>query len=116
MINSNDKKKSSVSRLSNSFSTGGGGYNFERHVMALFLLSVVVDGMVPVLRYPAKKLLFQGKREGYHTDDLIVFTEGSGVYGKILCQIKHNLSITENNHEFREVMTAAWNDFPPSRL
>ena len=116
MINSNDKKKSSVSRLSNSFSTGGGGYNFERHVMALFLLSVVVDGMVPVLRYPAKKLLFQGKREGYHTDDLIVFTEGSGVYGKILCQIKHNLSITENNHEFREVMTAAWNDFSGNNI
>lgn len=36
-----------ISKLSNSFSTGGGGISFEHQVQAMFLLSLIVDGFLP---------------------------------------------------------------------
>lgn len=102
-----------VAKLSNSFSTGNGGGNFERYVQTVFLLALLVDGFSPVLEKQVVQLDFQGKHLGYDTDDLIVTTAGKG-RPKILCQIKHDITITKRNKLFNEVINAAWHDFQKS--
>ena len=102
-----------VANLSNSFSTGNGGGNFERYVQAVFLLALLVDGFSPVLESPITQLDFQGKHLGYDTDDLIVTAAGKGA-PKILCQIKHDIAITKSSSLFKEVINAAWSDFQKS--
>lgn len=99
-----------VAKLSNSFSTGNGGGNFERYVQAVFLLALLADGFSPILERPIAQLDFQGKHLGYDTDDLIVTAEGKGA-PKLLCQIKHDIAVTKSSGLFREVITAAWSDF-----
>lgn len=37
--------KNSISKISNAFSTGGGGVNFEQQIQAMFLLSCVLSGI-----------------------------------------------------------------------
>ena len=106
-----EKLKSLPKQLSNAFSTGGGGYNFERHVQAVFLLMLINNGIAPGIHNQISKLHFQGRRLGYHIDDLIVESTGKPQGGKLLCQIKHSIAITKTDKEFQEVITAAWNDF-----
>ncbi|PHQ35821.1 hypothetical protein CEE69_08030 [Rhodopirellula bahusiensis] len=101
-------------QISNPFSTGGGGVNFEVQVQASFVALMLAGGFAPCLPCrPIRKLKLQGKYAGYHTDDLIVFTgdEGDSEERKILGQIKHSITITENNTVFADVIRGAWNDF-----
>lgn len=108
-----------VKKISNPFSTGGGGEHFEAHVQASFVLLMVTGGYAPCLpNWPIKKIKLQGKFAGYNTDDLIVYTENPDGRRKrkILAQIKHTINITENDKVFREVIQAAWNDFNNDEL
>ena len=101
-------------QISPPFSSGGGGPNFEVRVQASFVALMLTDGFAPYLPgWSIKKIKLQGKFEGYDTDDLIVFAESpDGIQKrKMLAQIKHSISITENNKIFREVISAAWSDF-----
>ena len=101
-------------QLSNSFSTGGGGGHFEAHVQATFVVLMLTGGYAPCLPcWPITKIKLQGKFAGYDTDDLIIFTEKTGgdQKRKMLGQIKHSISIAENDSTFGEVIQAAWNDF-----
>jgi len=101
-------------QISNSFSTGGGGVNFEIQVQASFVALMLAEGFAPCLPLrPIRKIKLQGKHAGYDTDDLIVFTgneDGSGER-KILGQVKHSIRITEADTVFCDVIRAAWNDF-----
>lgn len=104
--------KDKLPNLSNSFSTGGGGVQFEYCVQAMFLLTLVVDGFSPVLNKPVKCIVFQGKRMGYDIDDVIIETETNGlISGKLHCQIKHDITISKSDLIFKEVLRAAWSDF-----
>ena len=38
-----------ISKISNAFSTGGGGTNFEHQVQAMFLMLLLVEGICPVI-------------------------------------------------------------------
>ena len=106
-------------KLSNPFSTGGGGVNFETHVQAAFVVIMLAGGFAPCSTdCVIKKIKVQGKYAGFDTDDLIVFTEklGSGQGKKLLGQIKHSINITEGDAVFRDVIQAAWNDFNNPKL
>lgn len=99
---------------SNPFSTGGGGHNFENHVQAAFVVLMLSGGVVPCLRpWPIKKIKLQGHYVGFNTDDFIAFLEerNGARKAKLLAQIKHSLSITENDETFGKVIQAAWLDF-----
>lgn len=50
--------KNTVSKISNAFSTGGGGVNFEQQVQAMFLLSLLVDGFCPAMNEQTKSVWF----------------------------------------------------------
>ena len=51
--------KNSISKISNAFSTGGGGVNFEQQIQAMFLLSLLIDGFCPAMNEQTKKVHFQ---------------------------------------------------------
>src|SRR5438270_1541415 len=100
--------------LSNPFSTGGGGSNFENSVQGLFAVLMLTGGFAPCLPpLPIKKIKLQGKYADYETDDCIIFLQDrSGGDGpKLLVQIKHTITISENDDLFAEVVAAAWRDF-----
>ena len=104
-------------QLSNSFSTGGGGNNFEMRVHAAFVTLMLSGGFAPCLPpWPIKEIKLQGKRLAYDIDDVIVFAErpdGKKV-AKLHCQIKHSIGINKNK-VLGEVIQAAWNDFNDAR-
>ncbi len=101
-------------QISNPFSTGGGGQNFENQVQASFVAMLLTGGFAPCLPCrPIHKIKLQGHYAGFNTDDMVVFTankDGSDEQ-KLLCQIKHKISITKGNGTFGEVISAAWRDF-----
>src|SRR5829696_562530 len=99
---------------SNPFSTGGGGPTFESRVQAAFTILMLTGRIAPcVAPWPITKIKLQGRYAGFHTDDLIVFTKQSQSdrEAKLMAQIKHEISITEGNETFAEVVQAAWTDF-----
>jgi hypothetical protein len=101
-------------KLSNPFSTGGGGFNFENNIQTMFVILMLSGGIAPCLpAFPIKKIKLQGRYEGYETDDCVIFLEqrGGNEKPKLLAQIKHRIRIAENDKIFREVMYAAWRDF-----
>jgi hypothetical protein len=108
-----------LKRIASPFSTGGGGLNFETRIQASFTVLMLVGGYSPCLpRLPIQKIRLQGKHKGYQTDDLIVYAEDEHIKrkAKLLGQIKHDISLTENNTTFEEVIVAAWADFNNAAL
>lgn len=105
------RKLNEIAKLSNAFSAGNGGVNFERRIQAVFVLALLIDGFSPILHLPVQRIDFQAKHLGYDTDDLVVTAANSHETAKLLCQMKHDLSITTNNSIFQEVLNAAWGDF-----
>lgn len=100
--------------ISNPFSTGGGGTHFEADVQASFLVLMLTKGYIPCLYNKIiTKIRFQGKFEGYNIDDMIIFSEDilTNKESKLLAQIKHSITISENNKTFQDVIKAAWDDF-----
>lgn len=101
-------------RLSNPFSTGGGGAHFETHVQASFVALMLTGGHAPCLPcWPITEIKLQGKIDGFDTDDLIVFVQKGDTRErrKLLGQVKHSIAITQGSAIFGEVIQAAWNDF-----
>ena len=114
MIAKIQKKRTSettVTALSNPFSTGGGGVDFEHRVQATFLLALLGEGFSPLLNFPITSIAFQGKRTKYDIDDIVVFASSNTYSAKLLCQIKRGITITANNDIFEEVIVSAWSDF-----
>ena len=103
-------KKLTVNNLSNPFSTGGGGVDFEHRVQATFLLALLVKGFSPLLDLPVTSLDFQAKRLDKDIDDIVVTASAESRSAKLLCQIKHGITLGENP-TFKEVIAAAWSDF-----
>ncbi len=100
-------------QLSNSFSTGGGGGNFETRIQAAFAVLMLTGGFAPCLSLPIKKIKLQGKYAGYNTDDLIIYLKSRDgeKENKLIGQIKHSVRITEKNAVLGEVIQAAWSDY-----
>ena len=103
-------KKLTVNNLSNPFSTGGGGVDFEHRVQATFLLALLVKGFSPLLDLPVTSLDFQAKRLDKDIDDIVVTASAESRSAKLLCQIKHGITLGDNS-TFKEVIAAAWSDF-----
>lgn len=101
-------------KLSNSFSTGGGGVHFEAHVQASFVALMLTGGYAPCLPcWPIAEIKLQKKIDGFDTDDIIVVIENASnkEQRKLLGQVKHSIKITQGSTLFAEVIQAAWNDF-----
>ena len=101
-------------KLSNAYSTGGGGFHFEAHVQAAFVTLMLSRGCALGLPpWPIVEINLQGNINGFETDDLIVVVENpvDKQQRKLLVQIKHSIAITKSSISFREVIKDAWRDF-----
>ena len=103
-----------MSKLSNPFSTGGGGVHFEAQIQASFVALMLTGGFAPSLPcWPISEIKLQGKIDGYDTDDLIVYVQNTDLNErrKLIGQVKHAISVTKRDKVFGEVIQSAWNDF-----
>lgn len=113
----NKKKTKTVKtskKVSNPFSSGGGGNTFETRVQAMVVTLMLTGGFAPCLpTWPISKIKLQGKYTGFDIDDLIIYTQSpnNNKKAKLLGQIKHSIRITQRDKVFGEVIQAAWNDF-----
>jgi len=109
----------SPSQISNPFSTGGGGVNFEVHVQACFVALMLAGGYAPCLPLrPIRKIKLQGRHADYETDDVIIFAgspNGSDQY-KLLGQIRRSITLSAGNQDFGKVLSAAWRDYNNERV
>ena len=106
-------------KLSNAFSTGGGGAHFEVHVQSSYVALMLTGGYAPCLPcWPISEIKLQGKIDGFDTDDLIVFAKNpdSKKQRKLLGQVKHSISITQGSSVFGEVIQSAWSDFNNAKV
>ncbi len=106
-------------KLSNPFSTGGGGAHFESHIQASFVALMLTGGYAPCLPcWPITEIKLQNKIDGFDTDDIIVIVEdaNSKEQRKLIGQIKHSISITQDSSMFDEVIQSAWNDFNNTKV
>ncbi|MEQ8268300.1 MAG: hypothetical protein RH982_13985 [Parvibaculum sp.] len=105
--------------LSNPFSTGGGGPNFETRIQTSFAVLMLTNGVSPCLpHWPIEKIQLQGRHLGYETDDLVVYAknEETNLTARLLCQVKHDISFTGGNKVLKETLSAAWRDFNNAKL
>ena len=100
--------------ISNPFSTGGGGVSYEVDVQTYFVASMILGWRILNLKADrVEKIKLQGRYEGYDTDDCIIFGDNGN---KMLCQIKHSISITNSDTNIKDVIKGAWNDFNNDKL
>ena len=104
------EKSVAISALSNPFSTGGGGVDFEHRVQATFLLALLAEGFSPLLNTPITAVKFQVKRLNIDIDDIVVESISKTYSARLLCQIKHGVNLTENE-TFKEIIVSAWSDY-----
>ena len=108
--NSNEHR----AEISNPFSTGGGGVNYEVNVQTYFVASMILGWKIMNLKADkVEKIKLQGRYAGYDTDDCIIFGDNGN---KMLCQIKHSIFINNSDEVFYDVIKAAWNDFNNNNL
>ncbi len=103
-----------MAKIANSFSTGGGGYRFESHIQALFVVLMLTGGYTPCFPYcPITKIKLQNKIRGYETDDILVIVEdaNSKKQRRLIGHIKSSIDITEGDAMFGKVIEDAWKDF-----
>jgi len=93
---------------SSPFATGGGGVSFEISVQSFFLLLLIVRGVSPVINDTVASISYQTGRCGYRTDDLLVVSDRKK---KLICQIKHKITIGKSSKDFVETIQRAWDDF-----
>lgn len=98
--------------LVTSESTGGYGIHYEERVDVIFLLAFLTDGNCPILNEKITELNFQST--DYKTDDLVVHTNGLEGTKKLLCQMKHTVTVSDKNEDFRKTIIAAWKDLKSS--
>jgi hypothetical protein len=75
---------------------------------------MLTGSYVPCIQsWPVSAIQFQGKVDGYNTDDVIVFMQdpNGDQTQKLLGQIKHSVALTTKDQTFGSVIASAWADF-----
>lgn len=99
------------------FQTGGGGTNFEQSVQTAFAVTLIIRGNVPCIESgELTEIGLQVKNRRYETDDLLAIVKSNTGTHRILIQIKHDISFTKGNEQFKEVIDAFWKDYNNSEI
>lgn len=108
------RKKQSKSNIvpCSSFATSGGGYEFEKEVIASYVVLLLTNGHVPMFPdYYIEEIRPQTKDLGYSTDDFLIRLSNSKKKVRLLGQIKHTLAVQNGNQAFKESLEGAWIDY-----
>lgn len=102
------KQEFKPKQISNPYSTGSAGSDFECLVQTSFVVLLLTGGVFPVIgQQKISKIELQNKIRGVDTDDLTVYAGQR----KMLAQIKLNTKILESDKNFNETVSSAWLDF-----
>jgi len=103
------------SRLSNPFSSGGGGVAFEHLVGASYLVSLLAQDVPRGLdRGITDSVAFQRRWAGAVLDDIVVTSRTSdGQERRLALAVKHDLTFSsaESNTLFYQVVSDCWQTF-----
>jgi hypothetical protein len=107
-----------MSTKSNVYSQGGGGTAYEFEVQTAFMILFLTSGTVPgIADAPIESIRFQSGSLGYETDDMLIeCIDANGTKYKCLFQVKHQLTISEKNSLFNDVLEKCWKDYNNSSL
>ncbi|MHC6223904.1 hypothetical protein ACYU03_03815 [Pseudomonas sp. X10] len=92
--------------------TGGAGFDFEGHIAAYFLSSLLTSDVRPPFNLRAKSVAMQQSAFGAPLDDIIITFEDS-YQSTLHLQVKRALIISaaKTNTDFREVVINSWSTF-----
>ena len=99
--------------MTSPYSSGGGGTHFEARVVASCLVAVISEGPVRgLLGDYATEVKTQRAAFGDPLDDVVVFgTQADGRITKLNLQITTQLSFTESDEKWIEIIHKAWDTF-----
>lgn len=100
-------------RIPSSLATGNAGGNYEQHVGAACLSTLLTGGMA---LFSADATLtevhLQVRHQRFQTDDLLLVAEDpQGTVHRILIQAKRTFSLAASDEECVKTLCAAWDDF-----
>ncbi len=99
--------------MTSPYSSGGGGTHFEARVVASCLVAVISEGLVRgLLGEYATEVKTQQAAFGDPLDDVIVIgIQADGRASKLNLQITNQLSFTENDDKWTDILRKAWDTF-----
>ena len=92
------------------FSTGGGGYEYERKVAAVYLAAMMSGEAAPGAAGTITKVKFQQRPAGHLLDDLVVVFDRDDGAHTLSLQVKHGLR-PDTSSDFRGVIAKCWQMF-----
>lgn len=95
---------------SSPYSTGGGGYEYERRVAATYLAAMVCGDAAPGVDGTVTEVKFQQRGAGHLLDDLVVVSDKDDRASRLSLQVKHGLRVGASS-EFRGVIADCWRMF-----
>lgn len=101
---------------SNVFSQGGGGTTYEIETQTSFFINFLLGLNIPAVQGRISFFRQQSGSLGYKTDDLLLKCGHDSETVTVLCQMKHNLTISTKGEIFRQVVSDAWEDFRNPQL
>ena len=112
-MNSSTPRQGIEPKVSSPTSTGGGGDQFEQHVVAYALGLLLVRAIPPVLTDTAvTQVHLQTSHLGWRTDDILIVGErGDGGRRKLPLQVKRNFTVSKKNEDCCATFQGLWDDF-----
>jgi hypothetical protein len=102
--------------IMNPFTAAGGGFTFEQCVGATYLVSILAGDIPRGLDWGiTNEVRFQQRREGVPVDDIVVFGTNGTEDRKLALQIKHSLTFSKSDDNFKSVIGDCWDTFVSAR-
>lgn len=99
-------------QASNTFSTGGGGENYEAKVRAYYIAMLLTQEYFPPVNWSKiYQIHIQAREKDYQTDDLVVLSETKTKARRLLIQVKHAIKFMPSNGALAESITQFWIDY-----
>lgn len=101
------------SKISNPFSTGGGGTTFEHLVGVYYLVSLLAGDIPRGLEGVCRSVKFQTRWAESILDDVNVISHSALGIQRLYLQVKHDLTISaaDSNDLFKRVIADCWETF-----
>ena len=96
-------------RISNPYSTGGGGYDFEYLVGTYYLISMLKKSIPLGLEEGyIEKVKFQAKYDGHFLDDIVLICSNDC---SLSIQVRRKVKFTKNDNEFKSLIIECYHNF-----
>ena len=99
-------------RISSPYATGGGGIKLEHEIGALYLAPLLAEDIPPGIGAGTiQKIQFQALHTKMLVDDLVINTIDGKTERITAYQIKHSLTFSDSDSEFKAVVKDCWATF-----